>query len=201
MRWAARQRAQQSLPKSFPLYSALNFAASHAFSLDAALLLPAASAGVNSASPPAATDCAPSPLVVLDTNVVLAWMVFRDPSVAPLAAAIIERRCRWLATAGMRLELDHVLSGGTLDRWSPDRARIAAQWEGHAQMVQARVPLGDAGRLRCSDADDQPFIDLALAHGARWLFSRDRAVLKLARRARQHGLSIVKPEQADFLDE
>ncbi|MBN8487205.1 MAG: PIN domain-containing protein, partial [Burkholderiales bacterium] len=48
--------------------------------------------------------------------------------------------------------------------------------------------------LRCTDPDDQKFIDFALACGARWLVSRDKAVLKLRRRALAlHGLQIVHP--------
>jgi len=49
--------------------------------------------------------------------------------------------------------------------------------------------------LRCSDGDDQKFIDLAVASGAIWLISRDRAVLRLARRASAFGLAIVTPER------
>jgi predicted nucleic acid-binding protein len=48
--------------------------------------------------------------------------------------------------------------------------------------------------MRCTDTDDQKFIDLALAHGARWLLSRDRAVLKLGRRTRVLGLEVLTPE-------
>jgi hypothetical protein len=38
------------------------------------------------------------------------------------------------------------------------------------------------------------FIDLALSQGARWLLSRDRALLKLARKAAVSGLLIQTPE-------
>jgi predicted nucleic acid-binding protein len=49
-------------------------------------------------------------------------------------------------------------------------------------------------RLRCTDPDDQKFIDAAIV-SAQWLISRDRAVLKLARRAAALGLRIVTPER------
>jgi predicted nucleic acid-binding protein len=52
------------------------------------------------------------PSVVLDTNVVLDWLLFNDPSVAKLAAAVVGGRVRWLATAAMRDELTHVLGRG-----------------------------------------------------------------------------------------
>ena len=46
-------------------------------------------------------------------------------------------------------------------------------------------------RMRCTDADDQKFIDLALAARAVALLSADRAVLRLARRASAFGLVIT----------
>jgi predicted nucleic acid-binding protein len=47
--------------------------------------------------------------------------------------------------------------------------------------------------LRCTDPSDQKFVDLALSVSGTWLFSRDRAVLKLARRAAPLGCRIVEP--------
>ena len=47
---------------------------------------------------------------------------------------------------------------------------------------------------RCTDPDDQKFIDLALSLPGATLLSRDRAVLKLARRARPLGMTIVTPQ-------
>jgi predicted nucleic acid-binding protein len=38
------------------------------------------------------------------------------------------------------------------------------------------------------------FIDLALAHRARWLLTRDKALLSLARPARVLGVEILKPQ-------
>ena len=58
----------------------------------------------------------------------------------------------------------------------------------------ALASLGATTRLRCSDPDDQMFIDLAMAHGANGLLTRDRAVLRLALRARSFGVLIATPE-------
>jgi predicted nucleic acid-binding protein len=136
----------------------------------------------------------PSVAVVLDTNVVLDWLVFGNPACNPLAQGLADRSVRWIATLAMRDELAHVLSRGVAAAWKPDPDEIWSAWNTHAMEVPADVPAGAASRLRCTDADDQKFIDLALAHGARWLLSRDRAVLKLARRARAFDLAIVTPE-------
>ena len=41
----------------------------------------------------------------------------------------------------------------------------------------------------CRDADDQPFLDLAAAHGA-MLLSKDKAVVALRKRLRNHGAEV-----------
>ncbi|HEX6706924.1 MAG TPA: PIN domain-containing protein [Albitalea sp.] len=144
----------------------------------------------------------PVPAVVLDTNVVLDWLVFRHPTSVALTAALADGRLRWLASPAMREELAHVLGRGVGAAWSPDQAALWATWERWACAADPLAAHGAATRLRCTDADDQKFIDLALAHGARWLLSRDRAVLKLARRARPLGLEVLTPEawRAAFSD-
>ena len=134
-----------------------------------------------------------SPTVVLDTNVVLDCLVFRNPQCAALTAAIVAGDMRWIATQAMRDELAYVLGRGHLDAWAPDPVSLWAHWDRHCIELPTPGPLGPLGRLRCSDADDQKFIDLAVTCKARWLLSRDRAVLKLARRLREHGVDTVPP--------
>ena len=127
--------------------------------------------------------------VVLDTNVMLDWLVFRDARVAPLVAAIQGGRVRWLACAAMRVELAHMLGHKTLASWAPDPDRALAVFDALSMATDPPPPT----RLKCSDADDQVFVDLAVATGARWLVTHDRALLNLARRARAFGLEVMAP--------
>ena len=133
--------------------------------------------------------------IVIDTNVVLDWLVFRDPRCTPFVQALLGGQLLWLATPAMREELQHVLARGVAAAWNPDPGAVWAAWDRHATEVPAVAASGLASRLRCTDDDDQKFIDLALAHPARWLLSRDRAVLRLAGRSREFGLDIVTPER------
>jgi predicted nucleic acid-binding protein len=133
------------------------------------------------------------PLVVLDTNVVLDCFVFRDPACDALRTAMADGQIRWIATAAMRDELAHVLARGGLDRWQPDLLALWAHWDALCTTVNAPTPAGPAGALRCTDPDDQKFIDLAAAARPRWLLSHDRAVLKLARALRALGTAVVTP--------
>jgi len=130
---------------------------------------------------------------VLDTNVVLDWLVFRDPSCRPIVDALEAGHARWVATAAMRDELMHVLARGTLDAWRPDLDAIASVHARWAELIDSS-DTPSLARLRCTDPDDQKFIDLAAQLGGACLLSRDRAVLKLARRARDTGFAILTPE-------
>ena len=119
------------------------------------------------------------------------WLVFNDARVQPLAAALTSGRLRWLVAAAMRDEIRHVLGRGVAARYAPDLALIEASFDAHSVAVDAAEP---SPRLVCRDPDDQKFIDLALARGARWLISRDKALLALAKRAKQRGLLVLRPE-------
>ena len=135
------------------------------------------------------------PAIVIDTQVIMDWLVFRDARVQPLASAVSERRLRWLVAPAMRDEIRHVLGRGVAASYAPDLAYIEGQFDSLAIAVADAPPQPLTGRLVCRDPDDQKFIDLALARGARWLVSRDKAVLALAKRARARDLAIVTPER------
>ena len=156
----------------------------------------AAVAAPGSACPPMTSPAeAAAPLVVLDTNVVLDWLLFRNPGCAALDAALTAGAVRWIATAAMRDELAHVLGRGRLDPWQPDLPALWTAWDRHCSLVATPLATATPGRPRCSDPDDQKFIDLAVTAPARWLVSRDRAVLKLARRLRELGVHVTPPGQ------
>lgn len=130
--------------------------------------------------------------MVLDTNTVLDWLVFKDASMAPVVAALHDGTLRWLACPEMRTELVRTLAYRTLARWLPDTEYVLATFDRYADLLPAPPPAPQ--HMRCSDPDDQVFLDLALANRAKWLLTHDRALLRLARRARPLGLLIVTPK-------
>lgn len=136
----------------------------------------------------------PARELVIDTNVVLDWLVFGHPVGAALAEALAPGRCRWLCTRQMRDEFARVIVRDSLRRWAIDAPAALAAFDALAFEVGTPSPLGATQQLRCSDADDQPFIDLAIARRAHALLTRDRAVLRLASRARRFGVLIATPE-------
>lgn len=126
------------------------------------------------------------PIVIIDTNALLDWRVFKDPAARPLADAIEAGRLRWIACPSMEQEWHQVWPRSYLKAWQPEpMLTLTAFQRAHFVDEPPRGPF------RCKDPDDQVFIDLALHVGASWLFSKDAALLKIARRARAHGLTIT----------
>lgn len=148
------------------------------------------------ASPPART--------VLDTNVWLDWLVFDDPGVRPIVDAALAGRLAILGCPSIRNELAEVLSRDAIAR----HAQRARERRGlAAQILDVPALLGRFDALttacaspppcepKCSDPDDQVFLELAAAQRARWLITKDRALLALARHARRlHGVEVVTPK-------
>jgi predicted nucleic acid-binding protein len=137
-------------------------------------------------------SCPPQPLV-LDTNVLLDWLVFHDPSTAALDNAIRRGARQWIATPAMREELEQVLTRKHLLCRQSDPLFALWAWDRFARIVEPGPPA-HPGAMRCADPDDQKFIDLALQLGA-VLLSRDRAVLHLARAGLARGIRIMTAAQ------
>jgi len=132
------------------------------------------------------------PLVVLDTNAVLDLWVFGDAGMQPLFLALQAGLLQWLVCPAMRVELARTLGYRSLSRYKVDTARVLGcfdQWSTSA----SPPPVTLVPSLRCSDPDDQVFLDLALASKAKWLVTHDRALIRLTRPARGQGLHVVRP--------
>ncbi|MGP1516425.1 MAG: PIN domain-containing protein [Ottowia sp.] len=136
---------------------------------------------------PAAAAC-PCPLVI-DTNWALDFLLFADPAAQPVHAALQSGRAQWLATAAMRDELARVLAYPALQKQMALRQRSAQQaLQGFDQLARLH-PAAARAPVVCKDPDDQPFIDLALAHRAT-LLSKDRYVLATRKRLARLGVCV-----------
>lgn len=145
---------------------------------------------LETATDPSLSQAAAS-AVVIDTNLVLDLFVFRDGAVQALHAALRQGSVRWLATAAMRGELERVLGyPRVLPRLAPPGPSahdVLAAFDRWATVVAPAAPAS----VRCRDPDDQPFIDLAVAHGA-LLLSKDAQVLGTARRVALLGARVAR---------
>lgn len=133
------------------------------------------------------------PSVVLDTNATLDWLLFHDPGMDALQTAIQASAVQWIASPRMREELLRTLNYPSLAKWLPNSEHTLALFDRWTASCPEPEPTR-AGPFVCTDADDQVFIDLALAQQARWLISHDRALHKLARSAAIAGVQILRPK-------
>lgn len=135
------------------------------------------------------------PRAVLDTNVVLDLLVWENPDAAPLRAAVLDRALVCLADDAMLAELARVLGYPQLGLDAAAQARIHAAYAGLVERPPPRPVFAIVPQ--CSDRDDQKFIELAVRQQADLLFTRDKALLRLARRVRKIApqLEILPPAE------
>lgn len=140
---------------------------------------------------------------VLDTNIWLDLLVFRDPGVAAVAEALAHRRLEAYVDDFGLGELERVLAYPLGRIRLDDAARCAALAACKASAIALRSPGPPATGVPlppCRDPHDQPFMELAAACNADWLVTKDRDLLMLARRlAPRQGFAILTPQAAGRL--
>jgi putative PIN family toxin of toxin-antitoxin system len=135
------------------------------------------------------------PRVVIDTNVLLDFWVFDDPRARQLREALESGRIHGLRDGTTVDELAEVLSRPRFGLEAVRQMALLREWDRLAFVE----PAAGASPLRCADPLDQKFLDLAAAARADWLVTKDKALLKLARKARPLGLAILLPQAAGAL--
>lgn len=133
------------------------------------------------------------PRLVLDTNVCLDLFVFQDPGRAALLAALESGAVEAVTRADCRAEFLYVLQYPHLKLTEATRPLVAARFDALIQLV---APAPAAQPLpACSDREDQKFLELARDAQADMLLTKDKALLKLAKRLSKAGLfRVIVPE-------
>lgn len=141
-------------------------------------------------------DCS-VPRIVLDTNVCLDLLVFRDPACAPLHDALQRGAVHAMTRPDCRDEWRRVLHYPGLPVDDDSRPALIAAFDALSQVASASLTHPLAPQLpRCADPDDQKFLELALETGAHWLLSKDKELLKLDSRAqRACRFAILRPQE------
>ena len=116
--------------------------------------------------------------VILDTNVLLDIFVFRDERSLPLQQMIQNQERQLIYCQAMHDEFIDVLSRSQFQLSQSHQEDILHQWLNLANLVT----LTESAPLRCSDPDDQTFIDLAYQTRPSLLVSKDNALIMLRKR-------------------
>jgi putative PIN family toxin of toxin-antitoxin system len=135
--------------------------------------------------------------VVLDTNVCLDLFVFHDMRWNLLLAALRNGKIEAVTRADCRTEWLIVLDYPHLPLDSISKAHSAAEFDALVTCLPASVPaLADVRLPVCKDKDDQKFLELARDAHADVLITKDKALLKLAKRTARAGLFAIMPPDA-----
>ena len=127
---------------------------------------------------------------ILDTNVFISGVFWKGPPFEILKAWQ-EQRFRLAISPPILDEYRRVLDDVTKQRAMPVLGSILRVVELYSEMVE---PVSFSQSV-CSDRDDDKFLEAAIAAGAGYVVSGDRALLNLKS---HHGVEIVRP--ARFLN-
>ena len=122
--------------------------------------------------------------LVLDTNIVLDLFYWRDARVQGLMQALSSKTLYALVSLETLAELTDVLMHAPFER-SEDQTR---------DILTAYLAFScQVSDVRCKDVDDQKFLDLAVRRVCP-LITRDKHLLKIAKKMRRLGVRITTPE-------
>ncbi len=140
----------------------------------------------------------PPKRIVLDTNVCLDLFVFHDPRWAGLLAAIESGAVEAITREDCRAEYLVVLHYPHLPLDETSRPVSAARFDALIKVVAP--PVSGVRLPVCTDRDDQKFLELARDAQADILITKDKALLKLARRLTKAGMFRVMVPEAWSLE-
>jgi putative PIN family toxin of toxin-antitoxin system len=131
--------------------------------------------------------------IVLDTNVCLDLFVFHDPRWNALLEAIESGAVQALTRADCKMEYMVVLHYPRLPLDDASRAVSAERFD---TLITVLAPPTSSVRLPvCSDKDDQKFLEFARDARVDLLITKDKALLKLARKTVRAGMfDIIVPQ-------
>lgn len=133
--------------------------------------------------------------IVLDTNVCLDLFVFRDPRWLRLMQALTHGEVEAVTRADCRMEWHIVLGYAHLGLDEAMQTAIRTEFDALIRPFPETSSDDSIKLPLCRDPDDQKFMELAYQSGATMLITKDKALLKLARKTQKAELfQIVTPE-------
>lgn len=138
---------------------------------------------------------------VFDTNVVIDWLVFDDDYLQRLRERIAANEIVVLRNALALDELTRVLGYDALKLAAVRQAEVRSHYL--ARTSEVAMPAGfTASSLllperfpKCRDRDDDAFLALAFHSQATALITRDKALLKLKKRARRFDVAVLNVQE------
>lgn len=128
------------------------------------------------------------PRLVLDTNVILDLLVFKDPAAKPIWLALEAQQVDAVRTAASLIELMDVIGRPAFKLSPEDQEAIIQTWVSSTRVLENAAI--EKAPFACRDLDDQVFIDMAYSVRPALLFSKDKRVLELQHHALREQIEI-----------
>jgi putative PIN family toxin of toxin-antitoxin system len=128
------------------------------------------------------------PRLVLDTNVILDLLVFKDPSTEPIQLILATKQVDAVRTPASMAELIDVIGRPTFKLSQADQEIVVQAWESSSRLIEDTAI--ESAPFTCRDLDDQVFINMAYSLRPALLLSKDLRVLELQAIAQRHGVDI-----------
>jgi putative PIN family toxin of toxin-antitoxin system len=139
--------------------------------------------------------------LVLDTNVVIDWLVFNDPYMAPLREQVSRGEIEVLTHELADAELARVLAYPELKLAEDGRTDVLTRYRANARhAVMPEAFAANAWKLppkfpSCRDRDDDLFLALTYHARATALVTRDKVLLKMRKKVRRFDVTILDVPQ------
>jgi putative PIN family toxin of toxin-antitoxin system len=128
------------------------------------------------------------PRLVLDTNVILDLLVFKDPTAEPIRHLLDAKLVDAVRSEASMLELIDVIQRPTFKLSQEEQDSILQTWECATRLLENAAI--ESAPFTCRDLDDQIFLDMAYSIRPALLLSKDLLVLELRAIAKTHGVEI-----------
>ena len=125
---------------------------------------------------------------MLDTNVILDLLVFKDLVAEPIRQLLDAKLVDAVRSEASMLELIDVIQRPAFKLSQEEQERILQIWESSARLMENEAI--EPAPFTCRDPDDQVFINMAYSLRPALLLSKDLRVLELQTIAKQHGVEI-----------
>lgn len=136
--------------------------------------------------------------IVIDTNVCLDLFIFRDPRWQALIDGLRSGEIDAVTSASCRMEFMLVLAYEKMQLSAESQAAALQEFDQLIRLVDLPTEPSASNAIKlpiCKDRDDQKFLELAHASQADILITKDKALLKLARKTiRSQLFRIFSPE-------
>lgn len=133
--------------------------------------------------------------VVLDTNVCLDLFVFKDPRWQGIYDAMLAKQIDTITREDCRTEWLRVLDYPHLPVNADNKDAIIAEFDRLIRCLPIET-VNTYGLPLCTDRDDQKFLELSLQANVSYLITKDKALLKCAKKTAKQGMFTILAPQA-----